>query len=124
MLIAARGKWQRALRLRFLRISRFIAAMPTADERRRIAAIARGLERFTERAVIKTGLGFTRNIVESSGADTGRLRTNLVPPVGSPRTETLASARRPARTSPIVRRGPRARRRHSAIANRPDGLAG
>lgn len=63
---------------------RIIAAMPTADEQRQIRVIARGLTGFTERAVVKLTLDVTKEIVVSTGADTGWLRASFVPSVGAP----------------------------------------
>ena len=65
--------------------------MPAASETRQIRAIARGLERFAERAVIKVTLDFTKAIQQANPVDTGWSRANWVPAVGSPRTDPVGS---------------------------------
>lgn len=46
-----------------------------------IRAIVRGLEKFTERAVIKITLDTTANLIETTPVDTGWARANWVPAI-------------------------------------------
>ena len=62
--------------------------MPTAHDQRQIRAIARGLDGFTERAVIKLTLDVHHCLTERTGADTGWMRASWIPSVRRPSTAT------------------------------------
>lgn len=54
-----------------------------------IRTIVRGLERLTERAIVKITFDLVANLVESTPVDTGWARANWVPNVGIPHVEDL-----------------------------------
>ena len=65
--------------------------MPTADEQAQIRIIVRSLEGYAERVVKRLVLDVTKGVVEATGVDTGWLRANWVPQVGSPYEGTVGS---------------------------------
>ena len=68
--------------------------MPSARERREIRAIVRGLDRFTERAIVKITLDVTANLIETTPVDVGWARANWVPSIGAPVVKDLSGADR------------------------------
>ena len=68
--------------------------MPSARERREIRAIVRGLDRFSERAIVKITLDLTANLIETTPVDVGWARANWVPSIGSPVVKDLSEAER------------------------------
>ena len=68
--------------------------MPTAKERTQIRAIVRGLDRVTERLIIKITTDVTANLIETTPVDLGWARANWEPSIGAPVVKDLVGAER------------------------------
>ncbi|MCY4318366.1 MAG: hypothetical protein OXE76_04080 [Alphaproteobacteria bacterium] len=65
--------------------------MASARDRRQIAAAVDGLERFTERAVIRLTLDVHAGLVRRTPVDTGWARANWIPRVGRPQAAPVGT---------------------------------